>query len=41
MILEAMKMENVLKATAAGVVKAIKVAERTAVEKGAILIEME
>ena len=41
MILEAMKMENVLKATAAGVVKAIKVVERTAVEKGAILIEME
>ncbi len=41
MILEAMKMENVLKANAAGVVKAVKVAERTAVEKGAILIEME
>lgn len=41
MILEAMKMENVLKATAAGVVKTIKVAERTAVEKGAILIEMD
>ncbi len=41
MILEAMKMENVLKATTAGVVKAVKVAERTAVEKGTILIEME
>jgi len=41
MILEAMKMENVLKATATGVVKTIKVAERTAVEKGSILIEME
>lgn len=40
-VLEAMKMENQLKATASGTVKAIKVAERTAVEKGAILIEME
>lgn len=41
LILEAMKMENVLKATAPATVKAIKVNERTAVEKGAILIEME
>lgn len=41
MILEAMKMENVLKATGNSIVKSIKVAERTAVEKGAILIEME
>ncbi len=40
LILEAMKMENVLKASEDGTVKAIKVAERTAVEKGAILIEM-
>jgi biotin carboxyl carrier protein len=40
-ILEAMKMENVLKATGPGTVKAIKAVERTAVEKGAVLIEME
>lgn len=40
-ILEAMKMENVLKATAPATVKAVKVAERTAVEKGTILIELE
>jgi biotin carboxyl carrier protein len=40
-ILEAMKMENILKATATATVKAIKVTERTAVEKGAILIELE
>jgi biotin carboxyl carrier protein len=39
-ILEAMKMENVLKAAEDGTVKAIKVGERTAVEKGAVLIEM-
>jgi biotin carboxyl carrier protein len=41
LILEAMKMENILKATGPATVKAIKVAERTAVEKGTILIEME
>lgn len=41
LILEAMKMENVLKATGPGTVKAIKAVERTAVEKGAVLIEME
>lgn len=41
LILEAMKMENVLKATHAGTVKAIRAVERTAVEKGAVLIEME
>jgi biotin carboxyl carrier protein len=40
-ILEAMKMENILKATAAGTVKAIRVNERTAVEKGTVLIELE
>lgn len=40
-ILEAMKMENVLKATTAATVKAVKAIERTAVEKGAILIELE
>ncbi len=40
-ILEAMKMENILKATGPATVKAIKVTERTAVEKGAVLIELE
>jgi len=40
-ILEAMKMENILKATTAATVKAIRVNERTAVEKGAVLIELE
>jgi len=40
-ILEAMKMENVLKAAAPGTVKTIKATERTAVEKGTVLIEME
>ena len=41
LILEAMKMENVLKASGTATVKAIKVDERTAVEKGTILIELE
>lgn len=41
LILEAMKMENVLKASGSATVKAIKVNERTAVEKGAVLIELE
>ena len=41
LILEAMKMENIIKAGANATVKAIKVIERTAVEKGAVLIEME
>jgi biotin carboxyl carrier protein len=36
-----MKMENILKATGPATVKAIKVTERTAVEKGAVLIELE
>lgn len=40
-ILEAMKMENVLKAVSPATVKAVKAVERTAVEKGAVLIEME
>ena len=40
-ILEAMKMENILKATAPATVKAIRVNERTAVEKGTVLIELE
>ncbi len=41
LILEAMKMENILKASAPATVKTIKINERTAVEKGAILIELE
>lgn len=41
LILEAMKMENVLKAAADATVKSINVQERTAVEKGAVLIELE
>ena len=40
-ILEAMKMENVLKATGPATVKSIRAVERTAVEKGAVLIELE
>jgi len=41
LVLEAMKMENVLKATAAATVKSVKIEEKTAVEKGAVLIELE
>lgn len=41
LILEAMKMENVLKATGPATVKTIKINERTAVEKGTVLIELE
>lgn len=41
LILEAMKMENVLKASAPATVKSIRVDERVAVEKGAVLIELE
>lgn len=41
LILEAMKMENVIKAGGPGTVKSIKAIEKTAVEKGAILIELE
>jgi biotin carboxyl carrier protein len=41
LILEAMKMENVLKAAGEGVVKVIKARKGEAVEKGALLIEME
>jgi biotin carboxyl carrier protein len=36
-----MKMENVFKATADAVVKEVKVTERTAVEKGEILVILE
>lgn len=41
MILEAMKMENVIKAAGGGIVKAIHISKGTAVEKGQLLIEME
>ena len=41
LILEAMKMENVLKSMGDGVVKAIRVSQGTAVDKGELLIEME
>jgi len=41
LILEAMKMENVFKAPADAVVKAIRTEERKAVEKGEILVELE
>ncbi len=41
LILEAMKMENVIKAQGVGVVKQILVSKATPVEKGQILIEME
>jgi pyruvate carboxylase subunit B len=40
-VLEAMKMENELKAAAPGVVKALRVAPGDAVEKGQVLIEFE
>ena len=40
LILEAMKMENVIKAAGDGVVKAIHITKGTAVEKGQLLIEM-
>lgn len=41
LILEAMKMENVLKAPGDGVIKAIKVKQGDAVEKGQVLVELE
>lgn len=41
LVLEAMKMENVIKAAGDGVVKKIAVSERTAVDKGQVLIEFE
>jgi biotin carboxyl carrier protein len=39
--MEAMKMENELRATAAGKVKAVLAGPGTAVEKGALLVELE
>ena len=40
-VMEAMKMENELRATAAGVVRSVEVAPGTAVEKGALLVSLE
>ena len=40
LVLEAMKMENELKAHAAGVVRSIHVSEKQAVEKGTLLVEI-
>lgn len=40
LILEAMKMENVIKSPGEGIIKAIRVDKGTAVDKGAVLIEM-
>ena len=40
-VLEAMKMENELKAATAGTVKAIRVTRGEAVEKGQVLVEFE
>ena len=40
-VMEAMKMENELRATSAGTVKTVRVQPGTAVEKGAILLELE
>jgi biotin carboxyl carrier protein len=39
--MEAMKMENELRAAGNGTVKRISVSPGTAVEKGAVLIELE
>ena len=39
-VMEAMKMENELRATAAGVVKSVEVAAGTAVGKGALLVAL-
>lgn len=41
LVLEAMKMENVLKAGMDAIVKSVRVEANTAVEKGAVLIELE
>ncbi len=40
-VMEAMKMENELRAASAGQVKAVHAREGTAVEKGAVLLELE
>ena len=40
-VMEAMKMENELRAPAAGTVRAVHVRVGDAVEKGALLVELE
>lgn len=40
-VMEAMKMENELKASSAGTVKSVRIEPGTAVEKGTVLIELE
>ena len=40
-VMEAMKMENELRATASGRVRSVEVAPGTAVEKGALLVSLE
>jgi pyruvate carboxylase subunit B len=40
-VMEAMKMENELRATAAGIVRSVEVSPGTAVEKGALLVALE
>ena len=40
-VMEAMKMENELRATAAGVVKAVRATVGSAVERGTVLVELE
>ena len=40
-VMEAMKMENELRATAAGTVRSVEVVAGTAVEKGALLVSLE
>jgi pyruvate carboxylase subunit B len=40
-VMEAMKMENELRATAAGTVRSVDATPGTAVEKGALLVVLE
>jgi biotin carboxyl carrier protein len=40
-VIEAMKMENELRATSSGVVRSVEVSAGTAVEKGALLVALE
>ena len=40
-VIEAMKMENELRASAAGVVRAVHVEAGAAVNKGVVLVELE
>ena len=41
LVLEAMKMENMIKAVASGVVSEVPISEGQAVEKGALLVGFE